>query len=97
MIWNSIRSSAKTESSRELLGIASIRSIAIALDFAPERLAELWNETPLDDLTIAKMLDCTRQQVINLRRVARDKLGEAWRSWNLGNKRSDFPSTVMKG
>jgi hypothetical protein len=80
----------------ELLGIASIRSIAVALDFAPERFAELWNQIPLVDLTIAKMLDCTRQQVINLRRVARDKLGEAWQSWNMGNNRTHSPSTLVK-
>ncbi|MGH8093684.1 MAG: hypothetical protein ACREIF_09455 [Chthoniobacterales bacterium] len=68
----------------ELLGVASIRSVALALGLAGTELAELWNRLPLDDLTIAGMLACTRQQVINLRRVARDKLGEAWRLWKFG-------------
>lgn len=70
----------------ELAGVASIRALAGPLNFQPNELAELWNSLPLDDLAIAKMLDCTRQQVINLRRVARDKLGEAWRIWSAGNK-----------
>lgn len=79
----------------ELLGIASIRVLAGPLDLTPQELAELWNRLPLDDLTIAKMLDCTRQQVINLRRVARDKLGEAWKIWSRGNNR--MASASMKG
>jgi RNA polymerase sigma factor (sigma-70 family) len=66
----------------DLLGIASIRSAATCLELEATELATLWNRLPLDDLTIAKMLDCSRQQVINLRRVARDKLGEAWRNWS---------------
>ncbi|HEY2801925.1 MAG TPA: hypothetical protein VGI85_15140 [Chthoniobacterales bacterium] len=79
----------------ELLGVASIRSIATILDLEAQELAALWNRLPLDDLTTAKMLACTRQQVINLRRVARTKLGDAWRVWNsgAGNKRAESPST----
>ncbi|MGH7936152.1 MAG: hypothetical protein ACREF8_04005 [Chthoniobacterales bacterium] len=78
----------------EMLDIASIRSIANVLEFEALALAELWNHLPLDDLTTAKMLACTRQQVINLRRVARTKLGEAWHAWNsgAGNKRAKLPS-----
>lgn len=78
----------------ELLGVASIRSIANALTMPAQELAALWNRIPLDDLTIAQMLNCTRQQVINLRRVARDKLSEAWRHWQLGagNKGEKSPS-----
>ena len=70
----------------EVAGVASLRTMAGPLNFELNELAELWNRLPLDDLAIAKMLDCTRQQVINLRRVARDKLGEAWRMWSAGNK-----------
>ena len=80
----------------ELLGIASLRAIAGALEFSPNEFAALWNRLPFDDLAIAKMLDCTRQQVINLRRVARDKLGEAWRKWSAGNKRPQSASTFLK-
>jgi DNA-directed RNA polymerase specialized sigma24 family protein len=56
------------------LGIATIEEIAAAMSLAPERLKELWDELPLDDLTIASMLGVTRQQVINLRRAARERL-----------------------
>ena len=40
----------------------------------PEHLAEIWNELPLDDRTIAGHLGLTRQQVINLRSAARQRL-----------------------
>jgi len=57
-----------------LTGIASFDAIAAALEMAPEGLAELWNELPLDDLRIAAMLGVSRQQVINLRSAARKRL-----------------------
>jgi hypothetical protein len=80
----------------ELLGIASMRAVAGALDFRPNEFAELWNRLPLEDLAIAKLLECTRQQVINLRRVARDKLGAAWQKWKAGNKSAQSTSTSWK-
>jgi len=80
----------------ELLGIASTRAIAGALDFSPNEFAVLWNHLPLEDLAISKLLDCTRQQVINLRRVSRDKLGAAWQKWNVSNKRAEFASISLK-
>lgn len=65
----------------DLRGVASLREIAAALAFAPEHFAAIWNELPHDDATIAQRLQLQRQQVINLRRVARDRLGAAWRKW----------------
>jgi DNA-directed RNA polymerase specialized sigma24 family protein len=62
----------------ELLGIASIRSLAPRFAMAAEHLAKVWQQLPLDDLAIAGELNCTRQQVINLRRIARDSLSRAW-------------------
>ena len=62
-------------------GIASIRQIAAALDSSPEQFAAIWPELPHDDATIAERLRLQRQQVINLRRVARDRLGAAWRNF----------------
>lgn len=56
-------------------GIASLRKIAEALDMQAEELAGLWKGLPLDDLRIASLLGITRQQVINLRKSARDRLG----------------------
>jgi len=57
-----------------LLGIATIDEIAAALEMKAEALATLWNSLPLDDNTIAARLGMTRQQVINLRRTARERL-----------------------
>jgi hypothetical protein len=65
----------------EILGIASIRKIAVVLEIPAEEMAQLWNRIPVDDLAIAELLGQQRQQVINLRRVARDRLGVAWTEW----------------
>jgi DNA-directed RNA polymerase specialized sigma24 family protein len=64
----------------ELQGIASFREIAAALDMPPEQFAELSNDLPIDDNAIAARLGCTRQQVINLRKVARERLERRMRA-----------------
>jgi hypothetical protein len=56
------------------IGIATIRTIAATLEMTAEELASLWNDLPLDDTRIADKLDVTRQQVINLRKSARQRL-----------------------
>jgi hypothetical protein len=56
------------------LGVATPRRIAEALEMPAEELAELWNDLPLDDHAIAQRLGVTRQQVINLRKAARERL-----------------------
>jgi hypothetical protein len=55
-------------------GVASARQIAMALDQTPEGFAELWKKLPLEDDSIAKLLGLSRQQVINLRKSARERL-----------------------
>jgi DNA-directed RNA polymerase specialized sigma24 family protein len=55
-------------------GIATLRQLAEMLEVDAERLAELWNELPLEDARIAEMLGLTRQQVINARKSARERL-----------------------
>jgi hypothetical protein len=57
-----------------ITGTASIRQLAEALGFDATRLAGLWPELPLGDDRIAALLSMTRQQIINLRRSARDRL-----------------------
>ncbi|MEO8370321.1 MAG: hypothetical protein ABI806_14145 [Candidatus Solibacter sp.] len=57
-----------------LTGIAGIREIAEALEIATDEFAALWNKLPLEDLAIADLLGVTRQQVINLRKSARERL-----------------------
>jgi DNA-directed RNA polymerase specialized sigma24 family protein len=55
-------------------GVATLRQIADALELPAELFAELWPQLPLDDATIAGLLELTRQQVINLRKSARERL-----------------------
>jgi RNA polymerase sigma factor (sigma-70 family) len=59
-----------------LTGTASIREIADAVQIPPERFAQVWSSIPLDDRTIGQLLGATREQVIKLRRLARERL---WR------------------
>jgi hypothetical protein len=56
-------------------GVASLRQIAAALEMEAEALARIWNDLPLADQQIAAQLKLTRQQVINLRKSARERLG----------------------
>lgn len=58
-----------------LTGIASPRRIAEVVEMLPEELATLWSKLPLEDMAIATLLGTTRQQVINLRKSARERLG----------------------
>jgi DNA-directed RNA polymerase specialized sigma24 family protein len=55
-------------------GIATVRQLADMLEMSAERLAVLWSELPLEDARIAEMLGLTRQQVINVRKSARERL-----------------------
>jgi hypothetical protein len=57
-----------------LTGIASLRQIAKVIEMTLEELAALWNQLPLEDVAIAALLGITRQQVINLRKSARERL-----------------------
>ena len=54
--------------------VATIEEIAEALEIPLVEFLKLWNELPLEDLAIAKLLGVTRQQVINLRKCARERL-----------------------
>lgn len=56
------------------LGIAPFDEIASAIGIAPEGLEEIWTSLPLEDRKIAVMLGATRQQVINFRKTARERL-----------------------
>jgi DNA-directed RNA polymerase specialized sigma24 family protein len=66
-----------------LAGVAGVRRIAEAVGVPAEQFAALWNDLPLDDAAIARLLGVTRQQVINLRKAARARL--ARRMSPLGN------------
>jgi predicted DNA-binding protein (UPF0251 family) len=56
------------------LGIASKGQIAAALAFDEPDFERLWIHLPLEDAEIAERLKITRQQVINLRKTARERL-----------------------
>lgn len=64
-----------------LMGIASANEVAAAIELPVRQLAKLWPRLPLDDLTIAPILGVTRQQVINLRLAARQRLARRLKKW----------------
>jgi hypothetical protein len=57
-----------------LAGIASFAAIAAALEMSVAEFVAIWPSLPLDDLSIASRLGIERQQVINLRHTARQRL-----------------------
>jgi len=57
-----------------LLNVAGLDEIAAALEMTTAHLQSIWNELPVDDLTIGSLLGKSRQQVINLRKSARTRL-----------------------
>jgi hypothetical protein len=56
------------------LSIASQKQIAAMLELPDKDFSALWSELPLDDARVALMFGITRQQVINLRKTARERL-----------------------
>jgi DNA-directed RNA polymerase specialized sigma24 family protein len=63
-----------------LTGVATMREIARTLGMSAEKLAEIWNRLPFEDSEIAELLGVTRQQVINLRKSARERLARRMRA-----------------
>ncbi|HJZ62905.1 MAG TPA: hypothetical protein VKD70_01200 [Candidatus Acidoferrum sp.] len=63
--------------------VTRLSGIAAVLDWTPEVFAQLWNHLPLDDNTIAERIGVTRQQVINLRKSARERLARRMAAGNL--------------
>jgi hypothetical protein len=55
-------------------GLATFEQVAAALEIPPKQFEAIWANLPMDDLSIAEYLGATRQQVINLRKNAREKL-----------------------
>jgi hypothetical protein len=64
-----------------VMNVATIRQIAEALSIPAAEFAALWNDLPLDDASIAKRLGITRQQVINLRKSARERLARRMKNF----------------
>jgi DNA-directed RNA polymerase specialized sigma24 family protein len=57
-----------------ITGVATLAQLAAALKMTDETFAALWNDLPLEDLRVAELLGLTRQQVINARKSARERL-----------------------
>lgn len=57
-----------------LTGIANMQQIAEALEMPLHEFARVWNDLPWEDAMIASHLNVTRQQVVNLRKCARERL-----------------------
>lgn len=77
------------------LGVASLRDIAVALGMTVEQLAELWGDLPISDVAIAQLLGVKRQQVINLRKAARERLKRRTKALAPGHNLDD-PSIMTK-
>ena len=77
-----------------LLDVASTRDIAESFGLPLEVFTSLWNQLPMDDRSIAGLLRLSPQQVINLRKCARQRLGRRmkWgeRHGNVSNKLSSL-------
>lgn len=56
------------------LRIATAKELVSALSMTSDQFGKFWSELPLDDLRIGSLLGITRQQVINLRKCARERL-----------------------
>jgi DNA-directed RNA polymerase specialized sigma24 family protein len=76
-----------------LLRIATFAELAAAVELSPEQLAAIWDQLPLPDMAIAERLDLTRQQVINLRKSGRDRLGRRLAFLRDGNPLLDRASS----
>jgi DNA-directed RNA polymerase specialized sigma24 family protein len=55
-------------------GVAGLPELAAALAMPLEEFVELWRHMPLSDLDIASRLNVSRQQVINFRKCAKERL-----------------------
>ena len=57
-------------------GVATFEQLAEALEIPLPEFEKLWADLPLDDLRLAEYLGAKRQQVINLRKTARERLSK---------------------
>lgn len=76
-----------------LLRIVTFDELAAAVELSAEELAAIWDRLPLPDLEIADRIGLTRQQVINLRKSARQRLGRRLAFLRDGNPLLDRASS----
>lgn len=70
------------------LRIVTFEELAAAVGMDSDELAVLWDRLPLPDAVIAERLEVSRQQVINLRKSARERLGRRLPSLKSEKRRS---------
>jgi hypothetical protein len=58
-------------------GVATLDEIAAVLEYERGEIELFWDRLPMADLEIADLLSLTRQQIISLRRSARERLERA--------------------
>jgi DNA-directed RNA polymerase specialized sigma24 family protein len=66
----------------DYLKLASREEIARCVEIPENQFEKLWPELPLDDNKIAQMSGATRQQVINWRSAARERLKREMDGWH---------------
>jgi len=76
-----------------ILRIVAFDGLAAAVELSPEDLAAIWDRLPLPDLAIAERLGLTRQQIINLRKSARERLSRRLLFLRDGNPMLDRASS----
>jgi DNA-directed RNA polymerase specialized sigma24 family protein len=76
-----------------VLRIATFDELAAAVELGPEDLAAIWDQLPFPDTVIAERLGLTRQQVINLRKSARERLARRLQFLRDGNPLLDRASS----
>jgi len=64
-----------------LTEVASLQEVADTVQMSMKEFGEIWKTLPLDDLAIAYRMAITRQQVINLRKSARQRLARRMRDF----------------
>ena len=57
-----------------LTSVATVPQLAATLEIPLDRFATIWNELPWEDTSVSTHLGITRQQVVNLRKCARERL-----------------------
>ncbi|MES1258290.1 MAG: hypothetical protein ABUS51_07660 [Acidobacteriota bacterium] len=75
-------------------GVATFEHLAETLRISTPVLAGIWKDLPLEDARIAEMLGVSRQQVINFRKAARERLARRRKN---GNGNTGRPSPSGKG
>ena len=73
------------------MGIVGFSTLAAILEMGENELAQLWNRVPLSDLEIAERFGISRQQSINLRSAARERLTR-----RLANMRAKSDTRIVR-